>query len=864
MNCRPFVLALLFLVLLALPALAEQGAFTHFIGFDDTNGNGQLDCGEPVTIQAGYFSSGTTVKASGTVIAPTPGTIGLSYLGGSVIVTPDEEVGCTVDIASGLDPHDATFTADFTCDPLISNPPNQNFLSLTYKAMYTALAGSPGFTSAVLVETTDGNLLGKTESQTFPTETCFVAPTPLKISKTASGNAVPGSPVTFTLTATDTSSLGVGGVQLIDTVPANTTFDPALSTSGWACSPNPGPGSVCRIFMGNILGNTSASAIFAVTVASPLAAGVSSISNTACVSEGPSTIDDCSSVSVPTAGTPMLALAKSLASGTGSPGATLVYNLAVRNTGNQGATSVTLTETVPANTTFSPSASDAGWACTPSGAAGSTCTLAVGSLPAGASRSARFAVVIANPLPAGVQSVANTACAKSPDAPDDCHTVTVPTTGLPALNITKTLTSGDGTPGSTLLYAVSVQNTGNQGATSVVFLETVPANTSFDPTKSDPAWQCSSPAAGSSCTFTLPTLPAGSARKADFAVTVANPLPAGVMTIANTACASATGVSKTCSTVPITPNASPRITLTKSYGSGPIHPGDHLSFTLSATNSGNQDSEPLSLTDIVPANTTFDASSSSPGWACSPDTSAGSTCTLSLPGLPAGGTVTRTAAFIVTTLPPGVSQVANTACIAESAPAPRSRIRSSSTCSQVTTPPAAKVASTLTAIPRDANHNGAADPGEALSYTLELRCTSTTSATGLSITPHLDSNLHFVAGSVTTTAGTIATGNGPADGTFKVDLASLASGGSVTITFDAVIDRATTAKSVSTQAFAAGTNFPLDASDDPATPAPDDPTVTPLSAPLIAEVPALGPVGLLTLILSLGVAGTAVLWKFRL
>jgi uncharacterized repeat protein (TIGR01451 family) len=154
--------------------------------------------------------------------------------------------------------------------------------------------------------------------------------------------------------------------------------------------------------------------------------------------------------------------------------------------------------------------------------------------------------------------------------------------------------------------------------------------------------------------------------------------------------------------------------LTKSYGSGPIHEGDHVAFTLTATNSGNQDSLPLSLSDTVPANTTFDLAGSSPGWACSPNTSPGSTCTLSLPGLAAGATVTRSASFLVTTLPPGVSQVANTACVAESAPVLRARTRISSTCSQVTTPPEAKITSTLTALPRDVNHNNAADPGETL------------------------------------------------------------------------------------------------------------------------------------------------------
>jgi len=312
------------------------------------------------------------------------------------------------------------------------------------------------------------------------------------------------------------------------------------------------------------------------------------------------------------------------------------------------------------------------------------------------------------------------------------------------------------------------------------------------------------------------------------------------------------------------PNASPRIALTKSYGAGPIHVGDHVSFSLTATNSGNQDSEPLSLADTVPANTTFDLAASSPGWSCSPGTAAGSTCRLTLPGRPAGASLTRTAAFVVTSLPPGVSQVANTACIEESAPVERARTRTSATCSQATTPAEARIASTLTALPKDPNHNGAADPGEALAYTLEVHCTSTTAATVLAITPHLDPHLHLVPGSVSASAGTITSGNGPSDTSFEVDLGSLAPGATVSITFDAVIDPATTAKSVATQVFSAGTNFPLDASDDPGTPAPDDPTVTRLFVPFVTEIPTLNAFGLLALVFSLGAAGTAALWRFRL
>jgi uncharacterized repeat protein (TIGR01451 family) len=839
-------------------------AITHFVRFDDINGNGQLDCGEPVTIEAAYNASGQGSPASGTLTAPTSAGINLGYLPGSAVVTPDHQAGCNGSVREGFDPfHDPTWTADFSCDPTISLPPGTYLFSVTYKATYTARAGVPGFTSAVEADV-NGQVLTDTEPQAFATATCSGPATPLKITKTASGNAVPGSPLTFTLTASNTASLGVGGIQLIDTVPPNTTFSPSLSSTGWVCSPNSTAGSMCRLPLGNLVGNASASAIFAVTVASPLAAGVSSISNTACVSEGPTQVDDCASVAVATAGTPMLALTKSLVSGNGTPGATVVYSVAVQNTGNQGAGNVTLSETVPANTTFSPAGSDPGWQCLPSGAAGSTCTFPVGALPAGSSHSARFAVVVASTLPTGVQSISNTACAKSTDAPDDCHTVTIPTNGLPALNVTKTLTSGDGTPGSTLLFSVAVQNTGNEGAALVNLQETVPAQTVFDPAKSDPAWVCSSQAAGSACSLSLPMLAAGASQTAAFAVTIDNPLPAGVTTITNSACASASGVSITCSTAHVTPNAAPRIVLTKSYGGGPIRAGDHVAFTLTAINTGNEDSEPLALTEIVPANTTFDLATSSPGWSCAPDTSPGSTCKLSLPGLAAGATLTRTASFLVTTLPPGVSQVANTACIAEATTVENGKTRVSSTCSQAMTPPEAKVTMTLTALPLDPNHNGAADPGESLRYTLQVTSVGQTAATGLSVTAHLDPRLHFVPGSVISTLGTVTSGNSPSDTTFVVELSSLAAGGGAFgISFEAKIDPGTTEKSVQTQAFASGTNFPLAASDDPATPAPDDPTVTPISVPFVTEIPTLNTWGLLSLFLSLGCAGTGALWKYR-
>jgi uncharacterized repeat protein (TIGR01451 family) len=93
-----------------------------------------------------------------------------------------------------------------------------------------------------------------------------------------------------------------------------------------------------------------------------------------------------------------------------APGGTVAYTLTYANSGSRDSMGVVITETVPANTTFNSAASTAGWSCTPSGNAGSTCTLAVGALAAASgNRTATFAITVANPVPGGVTQISDTA-----------------------------------------------------------------------------------------------------------------------------------------------------------------------------------------------------------------------------------------------------------------------------------------------------------------------------------------------------------------------------------------------------------------------------------------------------------------------
>jgi uncharacterized repeat protein (TIGR01451 family) len=145
-----------------------------------------------------------------------------------------------------------------------------------------------------------------------------------------------------------------------------------------------------------------------VTVTNPLPAGVTQLTNTAGVSDDGSNGADLipgnnvASDSTPVSGAPDLRLSKTDGGVSAQPGAVVTYTLTYANVGNQDATGVVLTETVPANTSYTGGPE---WSCN-----GSTCTHNVGAVAgSGGGGSVIFVVAIDNPLPEGVTQVDNTA-----------------------------------------------------------------------------------------------------------------------------------------------------------------------------------------------------------------------------------------------------------------------------------------------------------------------------------------------------------------------------------------------------------------------------------------------------------------------
>ena len=141
----------------------------------------------------------------------------------------------------------------------------------------------------------------------------------------------------------------------------------------------------------------------------------------------------------------------------------------------------------------------------------------------------------------------------------------------------------------------------------------------------------------------------------------------------------------------------------------------------------------------------------------------------------------------------------------------------------------------------DADGNGVPSAGDTLSYAIQVSVSAASAAAAVLLSDAPDANTSLVVGSVTTTQGSVTSGNAPGDTSVAVDVGLLPPGVTVTIGFRVLIDDPLPAgiDRVSNQGFVSGSNFPAAPTDDPATAAADDPTVTLLER-LADELPETG------------------------
>jgi uncharacterized repeat protein (TIGR01451 family) len=544
----------------------------------------------------------------------------------------------------------------------------------------------------------------------------------LAIAKTGPATVVAGGTISYSLAVTNNGPSDAVGLTVTDTLPAGVTFVSAAG-SGWTCT-NTGNTSVSCTRPALATGAVAPS----ITVVVTAPAQAASLSNSASVASTTADADsgnNTSSAATTVSASADLSITKS-GPATVAAGGNVSYNLVVANAGPSDATTLTVTDTLPAGVTFV-SATGTGWTCSNSGSTSVTCTRPA--LAAGATSPTITIVVTA---PAQAASLTNSATVASTTAdPVPGNNSSSATTGVTAsadLAITK---SGPATVvgGGNVSYGLLVGNLGPSDAAVLTVTDTLPAGVTFG-SAAGTGWTCTH-AGNVSVSCTRPALAGGStAPTITFVVTA--PAQAGSLT--NTASVASTtadpDLSNNSSNVTTTVTASADLSITKA-GPPTVTAAGNVSYTLVVANAGPSDAATLTVTDILPTDVTF-VSAEGTGWTC---TNAGNV------------TVTCTRAALVT----GAS--APTITVVVTAPAQTASLTNTATIGAVTTDPnPANNTSTVTTTVSSSADLSIAKSGPptvsatgAVTYSLVVVNVGPSDADNLTVTDTLPAGVAFVS-----------------------------------------------------------------------------------------------------------------------
>ncbi len=360
-------------------------------------------------------------------------------------------------------------------------------------------------------------------------------------------------------------------------------------------------------------------------------------------------------------GQPDLQISKTDNQTTVMPGDTITYTLTVTNSGTYTATGVVITETLPLYTSF---AGPAGWTDQGSG----VYTYNVGTLGIGAAVTVPFTVTVDATVPSGVTQITNTASVTddgvhgADPTPADNTAIDIDALiAAPDLALSKTHT-GDFFVGHEGSYLLQVTNHGNTGTTGIITItDTLPNGLSYV-SASGTDWSCAANGQDVTCTNPGP-MEAGDSLP-DLTLTV-NVGSAAWPAATNSAVVTTAGEGDPTDNSASDPTTilAPDLQLSKRVASGSLASGASVVYTLTYTNTGNQDATGVIITEHVPDHTSFNAAASDTGWSCA-DVSAGSTCTFTIGAVAQGITGYATFSVIVDRpLSSTVTTIVNTATI---------------------------------------------------------------------------------------------------------------------------------------------------------------------------------------------------------
>ena len=543
-------------------------------------------------------------------------------------------------------------------------------------------------------------------------------------------------------------------------------------------------------------------------------------------------------------------------------GANFDYAITVSNEGPDNALNAVLTFPLPGGVAFQTAIVPAGWTCNsiPPGTVAPTVTCTT---PTFAPGSASFTINASTPPTAsGLFSTTATVSSTTPDPKSNDNTYPIDVLVAPDTDFRMSLTAGPNpvNAGSNLTWTMTALNAGPSNAGDAIVALPLPAQTTFVSVSAPAGWNCTTPSVGAngtvSCSLTTSMSPATSAI---FTIVsrVLSSTPAG------TSIAATATVFSTTDRVPANDSASASVqsavlfdlSIAKTRAPSSVFPGLPLQYTVVVTDNGPSDASNITMTDVLPAPLRFASLSAPGGWSClTPAVGANGTVSCSIPSMSAGGVATFTLNVTIAPATTAGTPINNTATVASS-PTDSNNANNSATASAVIATPPNVVATK--SIGGGAQHT----EGSLVTYTIVLSNSGSIAQgdnPGNELTDVLPSSLTLISALATsgTAVATVPTNTVTWNG-------SIAGGGNVTITIQAVVKSGTSGSTIvnsATVAFdsdANGTNDTTRTSDDPSTIAPFDAT----AFQVVGIVPALSALMLILLAAALTAMALIVMRK---
>jgi uncharacterized repeat protein (TIGR01451 family) len=378
--------------------------------------------------------------------------------------------------------------------------------SATFTVYATAPANAPPSgdvtnVAAAASDTDDPDPANNRASQT----TTVVELTDLGVTKSASANTVTaGTPLTYTLTATNDGPSDASGVTVSDVLPTELIHVSDTPSQG-SFSPATGSWTV------GVLGAGQSATLNVVTNVDPGASG--EVVNAVSISGNETDrnpANDAASVSTAVVRSADLSVTKTDSPDPVAAGGTLTYVVQVTNGGPSSATAVRATESLPGGVTVTSTNATQG------GYDGGTAVWTVGSLDPGATATLTLAVAV-DPSASGplVNSVTVDGTEPDPDGSDDTANTSTSVAQRTDLAVTVADSPDPVAPGGTLDYRIQVVNGGPSDASGVSVSVSLSGDVTY---ASDAATQGSY--ASDTGSWSVGSLASGASATLDLSVTV--------------------------------------------------------------------------------------------------------------------------------------------------------------------------------------------------------------------------------------------------------------------------------------------------------------------------------------------------------